>query len=113
MSEAKQTEQTETETEKGPSFLKRLLANFDATKKVSKKETSELIAAYEAAKSKVTLAEKALEKARSGEAAAATGMVLAFGTRPVKLSTGEIVKPSCRGETVFYRAIQSAEIVSA
>ena len=103
---------TDEKTEKAPSLLKRLSAEHQE-RKVSKKETAELIGALEVARSKTALAQASLAKAQAAESEASLALVRAFGRRGIRLSTGETLIPSCRGEVVYYRTIGTGDIVAA
>lgn len=93
------------ESEKTATLMSKLVADHEAAggKLPAAAERKALIKAYEQARAGSAQASAAFKAAKALESKAAAVLVRAFGRRPVRLSSGAVVRPSGRGETVYYR----------
>lgn len=66
--------------------------------------------AYVASNAEVAKAEAALTAARNANAVNAKALMLATGAQPLKFG-GVLYNPSCRGESVFYKAAGSKDVL--
>jgi uncharacterized protein (DUF2345 family) len=98
-------------TEKKEKKLSRLDVLLESSSRGSVKQIADAKSAYESARAKVEKARRAVEAAETAESAAAEALVQVAGRSGVRLSSGEVVHPSCRGERVFYRGTGSSDIV--
>lgn len=107
---AKQTE-TETTTEIQSDKSSKLAVLLRDFRRGTDKQISDAKAAYETARGKTEKAARALKAAEESESLAVEALVKVAGRAGVRLSTGEVVRPSCRGDRVFYRGSGSSDIV--